>query len=317
MNVRAWVDGPPNDAMLKERADSLRRLTPESDGRWGDGTGRVELARACFESGWDAAVIASRSGGMSKKSEAAQAMGRDFVIPPNSVMVDIETTGQDTQRHTIIQIGACVFNDKFEITSEFRRSLTPPPDRTDDQETLDWWKQTNLPLYEKIRAAAEPFDVVLRDLCKWLPRSRGMLWGWPANFDLMFIFQYGRTYHRGLLHWFHPSRFIDCRSWALGARGSWVTSEQQEAIFHQPSPYGGVLHDGLDDAKWQVACLQRLAAEVSRRRSADEAERFALFQPPPGEKPEPQPIGKCSGCGTPVYTDVGFCGVCRAQGGGL
>jgi len=213
----------------------------------------------------------------SERAAEAQAMGRDFDIPTNSVMVDIESTGPDQERHCIIQIGACVFNDRFEITSEFRRSLSAPPDRTDDQETLDWWAATDLPLYHKIRNAAEPFDVVLRDFCRWLPSPRGILWGWPANFDLMFIFQYARQYHRGLLHWFHPSRFIDCRSWAMGARGKWLTVAEQDAIFKQPSPYGGVIHDGLDDAKWQVACLQRLADAVRVRRESAYREANALF----------------------------------------
>lgn len=26
---------------------------------------------------------------------------------------------------------------------------------------------------------------------------------------------------------------------------------------------------------------------------------------------EPQPVGQCSKCGTPVYSDYGFCGVCE------
>lgn len=28
----------------------------------------------------------------------------------------------------------------------------------------------------------------------------------------------------------------------------------------------------------------------------------------------PQPIGKCPRCGTPVYTDMGYCGVCEGRG---
>lgn len=241
-------------------------------------------------------------------------MGKHLLIPENSVMVDIETTGTDPQRHVMIQIGACVFNDKFEITSEFRRSLTAPPDRVDDQETLDWWASTNTPLYEKIRSAAEPYETVLEDLCNWMPRPRGLLFGWPANFDLNFVFQYARSYNRKLLHFFYPSRFVDCGSWAMGFRGTWLSVAEQTAIFNQPSPYGGVVHDGLDDAKSQVASLQRLCEEVRRRQAEAEAESL-LEAFPENDKHQTRPIGVCPKCFTPVYTDVGFCGVCRLREG--
>jgi hypothetical protein len=35
-----------------------------------------------------------------------------------------------------------------------------------------------------------------------------------------------------------------------------------------------------------------------------------LNEPDTEQEDAPTPIGKCPGCGTPVYTDVGFCGVC-------
>ena len=42
-------------------------------------------------------------------------------------------------------------------------------------------------------------------------------------------------------------------------------------------------------------------------RLAEEA-RAAIEDEP--EEELPQPIGRCQHCGTPVYTDVGFCGAC-------
>lgn len=103
--------------------------------------------------------------------------------------------------------------------------------------------------------------------------TRPILWGWPASFDLMFLFQYGREYYRRLLYPVHPSRFVDCRSWCMGARGDLITSERQEQIFNEPHGIVGKVHDGLFDSRVQVWCLKRLVEEV---RKADD-DRNALF----------------------------------------
>lgn len=204
-----------------------------------------------------------------------QHRGLHHVVPNNSIMVDIETTGADCTHSVMIQIGACAFNSDFEITREFRASLTAPPNRVDSPETLDWWRKTNWPLYERIRSEERHYFDVLAEFSNWLvvDGSRPMLWAWPLSFDLMFLLQYGRQYYRSLLYPVHSSRFIDCRSWILGARNSWLSVQEQEALFAEPHGIVGEDHDGLHDSRVQVWCLKRLVQEVTRR----ERETYKLF----------------------------------------
>jgi hypothetical protein len=204
-----------------------------------------------------------------------QLRGRSFIVPDNSIMIDIETTGADCSNSMMVQIGACAFNDKFEITREYRASLTAAPNRVDNPDTIEWWRKTNWPLYQRIRSEERPYMEVLEEFRNWLiaDGNRPILWAWPLSFDLMFLLQYGRHYYRPLLYPVHSSRFIDCRSWIVGARAGWLTVQEQEELFRQPHGIVGEDHDGLHDSRVQVWCLKRLVEEVCRI----ERETYRLF----------------------------------------
>lgn len=199
-------------------------------------------------------------------------LSEEFFIPANSIMVDIETCGPDPEKSIMIQLGACEFLPDFTTGREFCMSLDNAPGRTCDDATLKWWKDEDQNQFDKINSVARPYDIVLDSFRQWLPEGDlPVFWGWPLSFDLMFLFQYARQYNRPLLHFVHPSRFIDCRSWALGARGNLVTHDQWKAILAQPVPKDitpGPVHDGLQDAKTQVWQLGVLSTLV-RMRQAD------------------------------------------------
>ena len=68
--VRAFVDGPPTHEMLEAKGIALAMLDPTSPGRWHQGyEGRIELARACYEAGYDEAAIKSRGVAESKEQQ--------------------------------------------------------------------------------------------------------------------------------------------------------------------------------------------------------------------------------------------------------
>jgi 3'-5' exoribonuclease Rv2179c-like domain len=190
-------------------------------------------------------------------------------IPADSVMIDIETIGTDTHRHAILQIGAVVFDSKFQEQATLDACLTTPFDRSPSPETIEWWRKTDSDLYRNLCDRAESFEAVLERFADWLPPNPH-LWAWPASFDLAFIRSYAMDYNQhNLLGKMNSYRWIDCRSWIAGLRRDLATTNELEKLINEPPPFKGRVHDGLYDARWQVVCLERVASLISLR--VDEA----------------------------------------------
>lgn len=184
--------------------------------------------------------------------------GRVGYIPPDSVMVDIETVGVDIGS-PVIQIGACrmcsTWNGVERVGEPFSICLQFPPDERLPPEGVQWWAKTDSELYAAIRAAGVPPEEAVARWLAWLPADAA-LWAWPARFDLMHLAELLRAFHveHPAFNW---SRCLDCERWLTAMRGDRFT-EQEFRDSHRKRPaYPGRVHDAAYDVVWQIECLDR------------------------------------------------------------
>jgi len=187
-------------------------------------------------------------------------------IPERSVMVDIETLGKNNSASPIIQIGAIKFDPDFREISSFDEKLSIPADRVADEETRQWWRETDEPLLQSLLAAGRPVEQVLPEFNRWLGWSP-ILWAWPSVFDLPFIESYARRYYKPMLGTIWRSRWVDSRSWIAGLRRDWIGQEELDQMCKAKPPFEGSTHDALFDSRWQVWVLAEVARVVCERES--------------------------------------------------
>lgn len=179
------------------------------------------------------------------------------------VMVDIETTGTNSERNAIIQIAAVKFNYATGTVSDnfFNRCLAVHPGREWDFDTRGWWmKQGNV--LETIQARAEDPYTVMRAFYDWLladwpsERPEGLqFWGKPTHFDYVFIASYFKMF--GLENPCHFRYARDLNSFMAGLRG-----DTAHPAFEDDPQMDGPAHDALFDTLHQIKLLMHAKSKV-------------------------------------------------------
>lgn len=168
------------------------------------------------------------------------------------VMVDVETTGLNPDKNSLLQIAAIKFNyDTEEIGPIFDRCLAPAPGRYWDEDTRTWWMGQRRSTFTDIIARMEDPVTVLRDFSGYAladsPSKPIRFWAKPVHFDFPFInLHYLQV---GMVMPFHHrfTRDLNTHVAALGGSAE-----------HQDMPHikaGGGAHNGLVDCVHQLKVL--------------------------------------------------------------
>lgn len=165
------------------------------------------------------------------------------------VMVDIETTGTNPDRHAILQIAAVRFNlrDGTIDHSMFNRCLEMPRWRSWDEGTRQWWGNQPREVLDDILSRAEPYQDVMQAFWQWANATPGLrLWAKPTSFDPPFIASYFDDC--GLLNPFHYRIARDLNSW-VEAR------YYPESVPDLGRGDYGAAHNALNDCLYQIEYL--------------------------------------------------------------
>lgn len=165
------------------------------------------------------------------------------------VMIDIETTGTQPDRHAILQIAAVRFNLKENTISHdfFEGCLFMPNNRSWSEETRKWWGRQDQAILQDIMARARDPKEVLTELCEWAsPAGQMRFWSKPSHFDYMFLSSYFADYD--LPQMFGHSEATDVRSFIRGLH------QDPEAQWDEPKVQGGA-HNALNDCLQQIGFL--------------------------------------------------------------
>lgn len=194
-----------------------------------------------------------------------------MLIPPNSVMVDVETGGPNPDVNPIIQIGAVAFDESLNEVRRFCMCIEVPAGREWHPDTREWWLKTDPDLLKEIEFNAVSYDVAMREFLHFLPEG-AWLWAWPTTFDIPFIRSYAESYGREFAMAFNDKVCrvsMDCRSWIYGRLGRWLGKGELDEFTAEArrrlNARGVIIreHNGLHDALWQIECL-KLANDTAR-----------------------------------------------------
>lgn len=158
------------------------------------------------------------------------------------IMIDIETLGVRSSA-MILQIGACYFDrNTGEIGDTFLVNIKTPGHMpfTVDQDTVAWWFQQSQEARESVLTNPEPIDIqrAVLDLHDFCDRDDTNIWC-HATFDMPIVLHAFEVI--GLKFPIHFRRMRDIRT--LMDIADHRSEKKRE----------GVHHNGLDDAKFQVA----------------------------------------------------------------
>lgn len=165
------------------------------------------------------------------------------------IMVDIETTGTNPDRHGMIQLAAIQFNfDTEEIGPIFNRCLDLPSNRGWSESTRSWWAQQTPGIFQGIVSRAEDPIKVMNDYFDFARNPDRPLRFWSrGSFDFNFVESYLNQFCLPMPHNFWE--FRELRSFIAGLNGTadeprldWITAP-------------GAAHDALHDC---VVQLKRL-----------------------------------------------------------
>lgn len=172
----------------------------------------------------------------------------------HDVMIDIETTGTNSEKNGILQISAVKFDfESGEINTDFfDRCLHLHPGREWDMNTRQWWvKQGNV--LQEIQGRAEDPYTVVRSFYDWLlkdwptDRSEGLqFWSKPTHFDYTFLVSYLKMFGMDMPCHFRFAR--DLNSFMAGLSGK-ATHPEFEV------PMEGAAHNALFDTLHQIQLL--------------------------------------------------------------
>lgn len=177
------------------------------------------------------------------------------------VMLDLETFG--TRPGCVIRsIGAVFFDLKGNTGAEFYVNL-------DKQSCLDaglfidpateaWWASQSKAARDALLTNPVPLADGLREFAAWFRQNGGVrVWSQGANFDEPLI-QVAAHAARVPMPW----KFWDSR----------CTRTFYEGCGFDPRtlPRAGTYHNALDDAKYQVACVQAARAKVVGKTKSEE-----------------------------------------------
>ena len=166
----------------------------------------------------------------------------------NHVMVDIETTGLQPDRHAIIQITAIRF-DPYEFAIDhnwFNECLMMPSTRSWDEGTRQWWS-TKREVFQSIQARMQPAPDVMKRFHDWVGGQSLYFWAKPLSFDFPFIQSYFHEFgpQQCFQHW----KGRDLRSFVAGMAHPQLPTVENEVEFEGPQ------HDALFDTIHQIKIL--------------------------------------------------------------
>lgn len=178
------------------------------------------------------------------------------------IMVDIESTGTNPDRHAIIQIAAVKFNPETREVDPavFNRCLFIPPWRSWDEDTKHWWGK-QMDVLRRIQSRMEDPNVVMNDFQTWVGPSQDQpyrMWAKPIHFEFPFLSSYFKDFQ--VYNPFHYRVARDCRSYMDGLH----RKTPGNFIEEKNIPFEGDAHDALFDVfhqiKWVFANLEKADA---------------------------------------------------------
>lgn len=106
------------------------------------------------------------------------------------VSVDIETDGPLPGPHSMLSLGAAVFEDGV-LVSTFSRNLELLEGSSPDPDTTQFWSRFP-EQYAMTRTNLKPIRDVMADFAAWLKNLNGevVFVAWPVNFDWSFVHYY-------------------------------------------------------------------------------------------------------------------------------
>lgn len=161
------------------------------------------------------------------------------------VMVDVETTGKNSDRNAVIQISAVKFNLKEMTISPdfFDQCLDIPKHRFWDEDTRKWWAKQPDTLYD-ILGRARPWMEVITEFAQWCyPMGSLRFWSKPTHFDYNFLSSY---FHDADLH--HPFSYREATDMNSFLRGIYFP----EPVTKLDLPFDGIAHNAIDDTLHQI-----------------------------------------------------------------
>jgi len=168
------------------------------------------------------------------------------------VMVDIETTGLQPDRHAILQIAAVRFNaETREVDPQFfDKCLTMPAYRSWDEGTRRWWSQQSPTVYNSIISRAEPYADIMAQFQQWYNENPNIrFWAKPTHFDFMFLASYFSDCDLASPMNYRTAK--DMNSFIQGLYGHEEVPQDVEAGVS----IDGAAHNALNDCFWQLKVL--------------------------------------------------------------
>lgn len=165
------------------------------------------------------------------------------------VMIDLETTGTQPDRHAILQIAAVRFNLKEQTISHdfFEGCMYIPNHRSWSESTRKWWSTQNQEILKDILNRAQDPKTVMTSFCEWAsPAGQMRFWSKPSHFDYMFLSSY--LSDLDLPQMFGHSGATDVRSFIRGLH------RDPDAKWDEPKVEGGA-HNALNDCLHQIGFL--------------------------------------------------------------
>ena len=180
-------------------------------------------------------------------------------FPHKIIAIDIETNGTNSKTGSIIQMGAVLIDEEFEIKGEYNAYIKPID---------EYWNEEarNVHKIEKewlLENGKDPLDFLkeFEEFAKtW--DCRVILASWGNYFDATFVKDY---YMRLTKKYPFSYRSIDLKSialWELAKRGIPMNYERGHGVESFLSQLGmkfeGTPHNALDDIKNTIKIMQKL-----------------------------------------------------------
>jgi DNA polymerase III subunit epsilon len=179
--------------------------------------------------------------------------GEEMKLPKKFLAIDLETSGTNSNVHDVIQIGAVIVANEWEIVDEFTTYIQPLTETRDNEAMMvNKISEETLALAPKHKYALSEFEAFAKK--SGMP---AILMAWGAYFDVPFLHTY---YDRVYRDWPFQWRSVDLKSiamWELAKRDLLHKTDGRPMVFPglttcmkimglEPT---GRKHDGLDDIR--------------------------------------------------------------------
>jgi hypothetical protein len=172
------------------------------------------------------------------------------------LMVDIETlaTSHDA---VVASVGAVMFNEEYEEIGDPLYVILPLQPQIDEgrkisEDTLKWWmNESDEARHSTFRPTNCTLDNGLEVIRDWLFSSMQIeeIWAKPPNFDLEIL-----------------GSLLGGKPWKYWAERCMRTVEQNYKADKGILPdRDGTFHNALDDARYQLKCLQHIHTRIEYR----------------------------------------------------